>query len=1105
MLERKRPAALAGLVLFLGMGPAYAGLCPNGEITLQTAGALRVLRRAPGADELRGGRASFVVPVGDAIAPGHEPTTLVLEADHAAALTLALPAGAFVASRNGETFVHREGRSTLSLRRARAAYRLTVRLRGVDLAALDPAHPPAHLKELVKIGDDCFSAVLACTGRRNGIACRPERSALLSGRVEDPAHGRLAGVMVTAYDVPRLESVSVFTQEDGRYTFPPLRPGRYRVRARQIGWEDAFRDDVALKADRVAKLDFALAPAADVNAQLSASAWFSLLLAKWPDPKIRGDFTLSCGNCHQIAAYRFRRTKTEEEWRETLQEMMTFLPPYFQDTRDRLVDNVLTTYGPGTTAPPLPRPPPPAGEVLRAVVYEYGLGDDTSRPGCHDLELGEDGVVYQDGGVRWIDPRTGERGIYPITGGAHSIERAPDGNMWITQAGSDSIAKLDVGTGQFTYYPLPKIGDDQGAYPHTLRFNAQGQFWFTLTKSNHLALFDPPTAQFTYHRLPESDAAEVGLPIPVAYGCDVAPDQSVWYSQLFGERIGHLDPTTGAIRDWRPPFFGPRRLHADVHGIVWVPGYASGVLGRFDPAIERWKVYPLPTGLPGPPGFGWSETPYALNANRKNDEVWITGSASDTLIRFEPETERFTPFPLPTRASFTREIEFDPDNNVWTCTSNEPEGPDDPGRGKFVKVELPAPDAVCGNGHREAGEECDDGDADDCNGCSNRCTVVTGCGDGVVCGDEACDDGNDVDCDGCSAACTLEPGLRCGDGILNAPCGEECDPPAPGTCSTTCTGSIGCGNGVVDPGEACDDGNTDDCDGCTSACTRTTGCGDGVVCGTEACDDGNTADCDGCSATCEVEVGFRCGDGVVDAVCGEECDPPSDADPVCSYQCRLGAAPPLGTRHFSFGGASYTSALGTSTRLGTPDGAFDLVADAPGADGIATVSVAGPLYYVSPILGGSFGYICVRLSSCTGIVDCNGGTPVGVQVEQDSAGPGKQGNPPTTQTGLGPDGGPGAVLLTCAQALVQVPPPEPDCRTIAYPADGTTVYTTGGTEAHYLNGDPRIGTGEISVSGENFSCPAWSTEDGPGKLAGAYLMEADPQAGDTANVNLLDD
>jgi hypothetical protein len=42
-----------------------------------------------------------------------------------------------------------------------------------------------------------------------------------------------------------------------------------------------------------------------------------------------------------------------------------------------------------------------------------------------------------------------------------------------------------------------------------------------------------------------------------------------------------------------------------------------------------------------------------------------------------------------------------------------------------------------------------------------------------------------------------------------------------------------------------------------------------------------------------------------------------------------------------------------------------------------------------------------------------------------------------------------------------------------------SLYTTGETEAHYLNGDPRIGTGE------NFTCGAWTTEDGPGKLAGA--------------------
>src|SRR6185295_7295825 len=211
------------------------------------------------------------------------------------------------------------------------------------------------------------------------------------------------------------------------------------------------------------------------------------------------------------------------------------------------------------------------------------------------------------------------------------------------------------------YFPLPNLNGVQGAYPHTNRFDSKGQLWMTLTKSNQLALFEPPTAQWTYYPLPEADPVETGLSIPVAYGCDVAPDDTVWWSQLVGQRIGHYDPVTDTMKAWRPPFYGPRRLGADRDGIVWVPGYGSGVVGRFAPTIERWKVFPLPTGIAGPPGFGTSEMPYNLYANRQDGHVWINGSNSDTLIRPAPETEQFTAFPLPSRASYTREIEFDAD------------------------------------------------------------------------------------------------------------------------------------------------------------------------------------------------------------------------------------------------------------------------------------------------------------------------------------------------------------------------------------------------------------------------------------------------------------
>ncbi|MBY0276059.1 hypothetical protein K2Z84_11995 [Candidatus Binatia bacterium] len=89
-----------------------------------------------------------------------------------------------------------------------------------------------------------------------------------------------------------------------------------------------------------------------------------------------------------------------------------------------------------------------------------------------------------------------------------------------------------------------------------------------------------------------------------------------------------------------------------------------------------------------------------------------------------------------------------------------------------------------------------------------------------------------------------------------------------------------CGDGILDPGEACDDHNVVNGDGCDANCT-VTACGNGVVTAGEACDDGNLVGGDGCRANCTVE---DCGDGIVDP--GEACD---DGNVVggdcCSSSC----------------------------------------------------------------------------------------------------------------------------------------------------------------------------------------------------------------------------
>lgn len=69
-----------------------------------------------------------------------------------------------------------------------------------------------------------------------------------------------------------------------------------------------------------------------------------------------------------------------------------------------------------------------------------------------------------------------------------------------------------------------------------------------------------------------------------------------------------------------------------------------------------------------------------------------------------------------------------------------------------------------------------------------------------------------------------------------------------------------CGNGVVEPGEECDDGNKVSGDGCSATCLleQPAACGNGVLEVGEECDDGNNDNGDGCSAACKIELAPDC-------------------------------------------------------------------------------------------------------------------------------------------------------------------------------------------------------------------------------------------------------
>lgn len=183
----------------------------------------------------------------------------------------------------------------------------------------------------------------------------------------------------------------------------------------------------------------------------------------------------------------------------------------------------------------------------------------------------------------------------------------------------------------------------------------------------------------------------------------------------------------------------------------------------------------------------------------------------------------------------------------------------------------------CGDGKVQVGEQCDDGNAETA-GCSETCMIEPGfackaeggecmamvCGDGSIqvsagyTGFEQCDDGNTDAGDGCSELCLIETGYHCDSHGLNCVTGT-------------------CGDGHLDIGEPCDDGNTLPNDGCSPLChkeaifecdhgTCKPVCGDGVTMWmlegslAEECDDGNLTAGDGCSPDCRIETGFTCTD-----------------------------------------------------------------------------------------------------------------------------------------------------------------------------------------------------------------------------------------------------
>jgi virginiamycin B lyase len=253
-----------------------------------------------------------------------------------------------------------------------------------------------------------------------------------------------------------------------------------------------------------------------------------------------------------------------------------------------------------------------------------------------------DPIEAPDGSIWWtgmwaslvgrLDPKTNEMKEYPLppTARPHSIVADKEGFIWYTGNSNATIGKLDPKTGKITEYKT-KSKD-----PHSAAFHPNGRLYFTAQASRMIGRLSPETGEIT----------EVATE-PNPYGIQVAADGTLWVAHNGVNKISSVNPDTLAIKFYEVPDTQSRirRLGFTSDGMVWY-GNNRGRIGRLNPKTGEIKEWPSPSGP--------TSSPYAFTV--VNDIIWFneSGMRPDALVRFDPKTERFQSWAIPSGFGIVR-------------------------------------------------------------------------------------------------------------------------------------------------------------------------------------------------------------------------------------------------------------------------------------------------------------------------------------------------------------------------------------------------------------------------------------------------------------------
>ncbi|MBB6092407.1 streptogramin lyase [Povalibacter uvarum] len=512
----------------------------------------------------------------------------------------------------------------------------------------------------------------------------------LTGTIKDDAGKPVAGVIVRVTEsVPNGNSEVVYSNAQGLFSLQTALNGKLEVRLRSPYLED-LKETLILGQSDAASRDYKMKRMTDpqqISDSLPAGYHFGQLpFETAPDsPFTKYQFQRDCLTCHALGNSLTRFPRTPEGWVGTIERMHRYLGNFDKELREKRA--VILSKGldgkPLKVRPVFPIDP----EVFTAKVYEYPM-PKSAQP--HDAAVSPaDGLVYtvdQASDLMAVtDLATRQTKYFPhpkeskpaqtvgtmsgsVVNGPHSLALGPDGKWYTTNTFTSRIGVFNPKTMQWE--PSIEIGS-KANYPHTIRFDKQGIAWFTISQSEQVGRLDPKTREVKVLDLPPVKSLGTAF-VTVPYGIDVSPiDGTIWYTRLFGDKVGRIDPNTLQLKEYQSPVKGPRRMRFDKQGVLWLTGYSDGILARLKPkdfaSAEGFtsELYPLPQFAKG-----YEPAPYALGVHPQTQDIWINENLTDRMFRFIPGEKRFVVYPMPLRGTYTRDFSFTADGRA--CTTNNP-------------------------------------------------------------------------------------------------------------------------------------------------------------------------------------------------------------------------------------------------------------------------------------------------------------------------------------------------------------------------------------------------------------------------------------------------